>query len=133
MTDHHSTMMKITSRLAVRVHHIPEDVDWNDTTSQRSVQSLTIDDFMASETDYEDFKERAIQYTARYLVKEFKSLGHLKNFLPEQHQIHQVIKSEFVPMKVLFKDEKYTSETIYILSILMKDANLKGNNQVIMV
>ena len=126
-------MMNITSRLAVRMHHIPEDVDWNDTTSQRSVQSLTIDDFMASETDCEDFKERAIQYTARYLVKEFKSLGHLKKFLPEQHQIHQVIKSEFVPMKVLFKDEKYTSETIDILSILMKDANLKGNNQVIMV
>ena len=80
MTDHHSTVMSITSRLTVHVHHIPENIDWNDTTSQRSVQSLTIDDFIASKADCEDFKERAIQYTARYLVKEFKSLGHLKKF-----------------------------------------------------
>ena len=36
----------------------------------------------------------------------------------------------FVSMKVLFKDEKYTSKTIDILCSLLKDAELKENNQV---
>ena len=33
-------------------------------------------------------------------------------------------------MKILFKDEKYKSETIDILSQLMCDANLSGSHQV---
>ena len=123
-------MMNITSRLAVCMHHLPENVDWNDTKPQRSLDSLTIDDFMLSESEAEEFKQRAIMYTARYLVKEFKSLNNLHKFLPPQSQIHPVGKTEFVPMKALFKDEKYTSETIDILCSLMKDADLKGNNQV---
>ena len=130
IVDRHSTMMNITSRLAVRMHHLPENVDWNDTTPQRSLDSLTINDFMLSESEAEAFKQRAILYTAQYLVKEFKSLGSLQKFLPLQSQIHPVVKTEFVPMKVLFKDENYTSETIDILCSLMKDADLKGNNQV---
>ena len=109
------------------MHHYPENVDWNDTTPQCSLDSLTIDDFMLSESEAEEFKQRAILYTARYLVKEFKTL---QKFLPPQSQIHPVVKTEIVPMKVLFKDEKYTSETIDILCSLMKDADLKGNNQV---
>ena len=122
-TDHHSTMMNLTSRLAVRIQHIPEDIDWNDSTPQCSVDSLTINHFMVSETV-------GTEYTARYMVMEFTALEHLKRHLPEQQQTHPVIKTEYVPMKVLFKDEKYISETVDILSTLMKDADLKGNNQV---
>lgn len=125
-----SFMMNINLRPAVRMQHLPENADWNDTTPQRRLDSLTINDFMLSESEAEEFKQRAILYTARYLVKEFKSLGDLQKFLPTQSQIHPVVKTEFVPMKVLFKDEKYTSETIDILCSLMKDADLKGNNQV---
>ena len=129
-TDHHSTMMNLTSRLAVRIQHIPEDIDWNDSTPQCSVDSLTINHFMVSETVGEAFRVRAIEYTAQYMVMEFTALEHLKRHLPEQQQTHPVIKTEYVPMKVLFKDEKYISETVDILSTLMKDAELKGNNQV---
>ena len=39
-------------------------------------------------------------------------------------------KSVVVPMQALFKDEKYKSETIDILSVLMKDAALTGTPQV---
>ena len=62
--------MNITSRLAVWMHHLPVNVDWNDTTSQRNLYSLTINDFMLSESEAEGLKQRAILYTA--LVKEFK-------------------------------------------------------------
>lgn len=47
-------------------------------------------------------------------------------FVPEIEPIHPAQKSEVVPMKVLFKDEKLKSETIDILSQLMSDANLDG-------
>ena len=92
-------MMNITSRLAVCMHHLPENVDWNDTTPQRSLDSLTINDFMLSESEAEAFNQRAILYTAQYLVKEFKSLGNLQKFLPLQSQKHPVVKTEFAPMK----------------------------------
>ena len=36
-------------------------------------------------------------------------------------------------MKILFKDEKYKSETIEILQQLMADADLKGHHQVSMI
>ena len=74
-------------------------------------------------------KTESFLYTAQYLVKEFNSLGSPQKFLL-QSQIHPVVKTEFVSMKVLFKNDKYTSETIHILCSLMKDADLKGNNQV---
>ena len=71
-------MMNLTSRIAVQIQHLPQDIDWNDSTPQCSVDSLTIDHFMASESAGEDFLARAIQYTARYLVTEFSALGHMK-------------------------------------------------------
>ena len=54
----------------------------------------------------------------------------LHQFVPERAPIHTPSKSEIVPMEVLFKDEKYVAETVDILSILMKDADLNGENQV---
>ena len=43
---------------------------------------------------------------------------------------HPVQKSEVIPMKILFKDEKYISETVDILSQLMVDTNITGSPQV---
>ena len=123
-------MMNFTSRLAVRIQHVPQDVDWNNSTPQCSIDNLTVDHFMVSESAGRDFRERAIQYTARYLVTEFSALSHMKTHLLEQHPINPISTAEYVSMKVLFKDEKYASETVDILSTLMKDANLKGDNQV---
>ena len=64
------------------------------------------------------------------LVFAFSSLGDLQKFLPSRKSPHAVQKSVVVPMQILFKDEKYKSETIEILSELMSDAALNGKPQV---
>ena len=66
----------------------------------------------------------------RFLTQEFTALAELKKHAPEQRPIHPPTKTEVAPMKVLFKDEKYASETIDILAKLMEDGNLKGTCQV---
>ena len=76
------------------------------------------------------FTERAVEYTARFLTGEFTTIKHLEKFLTPQCQIFTPVKTEYVPMKVLFKDKKYISETIEILCQLVKDASLNGRNQV---
>ena len=65
-----------------------------------------------------------------FLVSAFQSLSDLKEFVPSREVVHPVEKSVVVPMKILFKDEKYKSETIEILQQLMADADLKGYHQV---
>ena len=65
-----------------------------------------------------------------FLVETFSNLKHLGEFVPEPESIHPVTKSEVVPMKILYKDEKYKSQTIDILMQLMSDANLSGKHQV---
>ena len=40
------------------------------------------------------------------------------------------VKTEIVPMKILFKDEKYVTENVLILGDLVKDAKLDGSRQV---
>ena len=62
------------------MHHLPENVDWNDTIPQRSLDSLVINAIWVWSLSV----QRAILYTAQYLVKEFKSLGNLQKFLPLQ-------------------------------------------------
>ena len=68
-----------------------------------------------------------------FLVKTFACFKDLAEFVPKPKTAHPAMKSEIVPMKILFKDEKYKSETIDILSHLMSDANLSGNHQVIKI
>ena len=46
-------------------------------------------------------------------------LKHLAEFVPEPESIHPVTKSQVVPMKILYKDEKYKSQTIDILTQLV--------------
>ena len=124
-------MLNITARLAVSLRYIPEwDFNWSDSTPQRSRQSLEISDILPSENDAAQLQLRAVDYMMRFLVREFKGLAKLKKYIPEQVPLHPVKKSEVVPMKVLFKDEKFTSETINILSQLAEDAGLAGDNQV---
>ena len=41
-----------------------------------------------------------------------------------------VHKSRVVPMKLLFKDEKYTDENIQILQEYSRECNLTGSSQV---
>ena len=131
LADTHSSMLNITSRLAVQIQHLPGwTVDWSDETPQRSRSSLTIADFMPTEEDAHELEKRAIDYIMKFLVKEFVDLTDLKGFVPAEKVLHPVQTSQVVPMQVLFKDEKYIADTIDILSQLMHDAKLTGNPQV---
>lgn len=124
-------MLNVTSRLAIRIRYLPDfDFDWADTTPQRLRESLTIDDFLPSEEDAQVLKQRAISYMMGFLVETFSSLSDLAKFVPSPEHLHAVTKSEVVPMKMLFYDEKYKSETIKILSQLISDASLTGAPQV---
>ena len=128
--ERHSSMMNLTSRLAVRIKYLPGwEFDWADKKPQRSRESLTISDFLPSEQEFGELKKRAVHYIAGLLVHEYKHLQQLRQFIPARTPIHPPSKSEFVPMEVLFKDEKYVAETVEILS-LMKDADLHGESQV---
>ena len=130
-TECHSSMLNITARLAVCLRYFPDwDFDWSDTSPQKSRQSLGISDILPSEDDAAQLQLRATRYMMNFLVKEFKDLAGLKKYVPEHVLLHPIEKSEVVPMKVLFEDEKYTSETIDILSRLMEDASLTGDSQV---
>ena len=115
-------MLNLTSRLAIEIKNLPNwTFDWSDAQPQRSRQSLTISDFLPTEDDAQQLKERATQYMMQFLVTEFKSLADLKKFVPSQQTPHPTKKSVVVPMKTIFKDEKYKSETIDILTQLMTD------------
>ena len=129
--DRHSSMLNITSRLAIRLRYLPEwEFDWSDMQPQRSRESLNLSDFLPDERDAAELKTRAIQYVMRFLVQEFSGLHDLAQFAPEQQTLNPAVKSEVVPMKVLFKDEKFTTETIDILTQLVEDGNLQGSCQV---
>ena len=115
-------MMNVTARLAIRMRFLPDfPFEWSDTQPQRSRQSLTVDDFFPSK---DDAQERAIHYIMGFLVE---NISDLAEFVP---LLHPPQKSEVVPMKILFKDEKLKTDTIDILSQLMGDANLDGSAQV---
>ena len=69
----------------------------------------------------------------RYMVSTFSTFLDLKQFVPDETPLHPVVKTEVVPMKVLFRDEKYVSETIGILTDIAKDAQLSGQPQVSLI
>jgi hypothetical protein len=126
--DKHAHMLNITSRLAIRIRNLPSwEFDWSDTTPQRSRTSLTVVDFLMSEADA---AERAVRYMMRFMVSAFSTFSDLKPFVTDETPLHPVVKTEVVPMKVLFRDEKYVSETIEILTDIAKDAQLSGQPQV---
>ena len=127
--EHHSTMANLTSRLAISIRYLPNfDFNWTDSAPQQPRSSLTIDDFLPSETDAAILKEQSVCYMMRFLVETFTSLKDLTKPSPKVEPLHS--KSQVTPMKILFKDEKYKSATIEILSQLLQDANLSGNEQV---
>lgn len=124
-------MLNVTSRLAVRLRHFPDwDFDWSDNTPQQKRESLELEDFLPDEEDGLHIQMRAVEYTMRFFANEFTSLERLRKYAPAHQQLHPVEKTEVVPQKVLFKDEKYIHETIEILAQLIDDVNLNGDPQV---
>ena len=129
-TDKHSEMLNMTARLAIEIKNLPDwEVDWNDTTPQRDPTKLTISNLLPSEADGAELEKRAVQHIMHTLVEEFSCLADLQSLLPPNHS-QNASRSNVVPMKVLFKDEKFKSETIDILSRLVTDAELSGKPEV---
>ena len=132
LIDRHSTMLNLTARLAINIQNLPDwEVDWTDTTPQRNPDTLSISDILPSAADGEEIRKRAITYIIQFLVTEFESLKCLQALVPSQSSLHPVAKSTVIPMKMLFKDEKYKAVTIDILNKLMDDAELTGKPEVL--
>ena len=112
---------------------LSREVDWNDTTPQKSRSELTIDDLIPNEADGEEMFVRAVQYVMRFMVTHFKAFAHLKNKVFPLKLPHPVKKSEVAPLKILDKDEKYTQANIEILESFKKDAHMTCNPQVSLV
>ena len=102
-------------------------MDWCDNKLQLPRNKLSHTHFLPSE---EDAKLGAVCYTVHdgILGGKFKSLQHLSHLVPARNSPHPVQKSSIVPMKILFRDEKYTAETVEIVSHLLDDAKLSGDN-----
>ena len=96
-----------------------EIADRNDTTPQCSLDSLTINDFMLSES--EAGVQRAILYTAWYLVKGLGDLQVSSNPVPYLPCCEDSICSYESPVQ---------TPRLSTFCSLLKDAELKGNNQV---
>lgn len=125
-------MMNVTTRLAVRIRFLPDyPFNWSDSSPQKSRQSLTVEDYLPSANESLQLEERATRYMMGFLVETFACLEDLQPFVPAMEPLHQPQKSEVVPMKLLFRDEKYKSEMIQILSQLIRDANLSEDPQVL--
>ena len=124
--DKHSSMQNLTSRLAIEINNVPNwDVNWYDNKAQHPRSALSYSHFMPNK---DDLQKCAVQYMMEFLVEHFRSLRHLSHLVPPRQSPHPVRKSTVVPMKILFHDERYTAETIEILSQLPQDANLTGES-----
>lgn len=102
---------------------------------KRSHHSLTISDILPSSQngesqDGEFLKQRTVQYTQRFLVEEFQSLGDLNHFLSEDECLHSATKGTVAPLKVVFLHKKYIESNIAILHQFQSDINLNGCAQV---
>ena len=111
---------------------MPEwEVDWDDTKPQKPRRELQLHDILPSEADGEEFHRRAVHFVMQLLVTEFDSLSNLSRYLPPETLVFPAAKTNVVPMRLLFRDEKYTSENVEILRETAKDANLQGSPQVL--
>ena len=118
--DKHNEMENTTSRLAVRVHKYPPfPFQWNDKSPQMS----------RCEADGDCLRDHMLKFMMSFMVKELKSLSDLAQFVPSP-TMSPAHKSEILPLKLLFRDEKSIDENIQILVQYIKDASLDGSPQV---
>ena len=123
-------MENTTTRLAVQIqNHPPFPFSWDDTSPQKSRRELKEEDILPNESDGHHLYQRMLTFMMEFLVKELTSLSSLRQFLPAK-QNPPVHKSVVMPMKLLFRDEKYTDENIQIMLQLFKDGDLDGSPQV---
>ena len=122
-------MLNLTTRLAVKMDNIPDwNIDWVDNKPQLPRSALNYTHFSLNEEDEECLEKYAVLFMMEFLVENFSSLGHISQLIPSQQSSQPIQKSSVVPMKILFCDEKYTAETIEILTQLVHDTNLTGES-----
>ena len=128
--DHHNKIENTTTRLAVQIqNHPPFPFPWDDNAPQKSCSELKEENILPNEDNGHHLYQQMMNFMMDLLVNEHKSLSDLCQFLPtKQHP--PAHKSVVMPMKLLFRDEKYTDENIQIMLQLLKDANLDGSPQV---
>lgn len=125
----HSQMLNLTTRLALRIESVPDWFDWTDESPQGNRSQLKADDILPSLDDTQALHDRAVIFLQQFMVQKFRDLSELEKFAPIR-EFNRKTKTEIVPMKVLFKDEKYAAENVSILRDLIRDANLGGTHQV---
>ena len=122
-------MENTTSRLAVRIKKYPPfNFEWNDMTPQKSRGDLNESDVLASEEDGVRLRSHMLKFMMSFMVKQLISLSDLAKFITSQNP-PPVEKSEIIPLKMLFRDEKFIDENIQMLQY-MKDAASEGTPQV---
>ena len=61
--DRHSSMLNATARLAIAIQNFPDfEFSWSDNQPQQSHTSISINDFLPSESDGIILQERATAY-----------------------------------------------------------------------
>ena len=80
--DKHAHILNITSRIAIRIRHLPNwEFDWSDTIPQCSRALLTAVNFLMSEEDAAEIHKRAVRYMMRYMVSAFSMFSDLEQFI----------------------------------------------------
>ena len=86
---------------------------------------------LPSEVDGEEFYRRAVHFVMQLLVTEFDSLSNLSRYVPPEKPLFPDTKTNVVPMRLLFRAEKYTSESVEILKETAKGAGVQGSPHVL--
>ena len=123
-------MLNLTSRLAIAIRDVPEWVDWSDQIPQASRNKLTSTDILPGIEEATALRKRALIFLQQFLVREFDDLHELQSLAQAEPLSSPATKTDVIPMRILFRDEKYVAENVAILGDLVRDANLTGNDQV---
>ena len=116
--DHHSQMLNVTSRLAISIRNIPTDVNWDDQSPQASRSQLPVADILPDAHDASVLMERAQVFLQHFITSNLDDLHDLQSLAPSSNTAEAVEMTEVVPIKVLFRDEKYVAEMLVYWGIL---------------
>lgn len=86
IVDHHHKVENTTNRLAVQIQNYPSfPFSWDDNTLQKSRSELKEEEILPNEDDGHHLYQRMMNFMMEFVVKEFKSLSDLRQFVPLNH------------------------------------------------
>ena len=98
-TDHHNTVLSLTTRLAVSIRYLPKAVDWSNSKPQGRRADLTEEHILPSPTDGIVIRDRGVRYIMELLVTELSGLNRLKKYVLAERPPHPIRKSLVTPQK----------------------------------